>query len=88
MHDTAIDACAHRSGYELNPHLSLLYKSMDEDEQARLSQTLTMPDEPFLFDRVQAVAMESPFTIPQQIARRRTLYDSKKDVTGSQVARE
>ena len=77
MHDHAIGACSNLSGYELNPHLSLLYKTINEEEKAQLCRELDMPDGPFLFDRFQAIAMESPFRTPEQIERCRTVYDSK-----------
>ena len=78
MYHRAVAVCSRPTGYKLNPHLSLLYKTMNENEKARLCRRLDIPAGPFLFDSFQAIEMETPFTAPEQIERCRTVYDSTK----------
>ena len=48
--------CAPPSAYVLDPHLSLLYKTMCEPEQRRLVTTLRLPSDTIFFDEVCAMA--------------------------------
>lgn len=44
------------SNYELNPHLSLLYKQLPGDARAQLASSITMPFETVRFDRLLVIA--------------------------------
>ena len=48
--------CAPPSAYVLDPHLSLIYKTMCEPEQRRLVTTLRLPSDTIFFDEVCAMA--------------------------------
>lgn len=48
--------CTHPSTYVLDPHLSLLYKTMCESEKRRLVTTLHLPSDTIFFDEVCAMA--------------------------------
>src|SRR2546423_5494757 len=41
--------------YELNPHVSLIYKEMDEETRRRLAASITLPFTEVTFDNVKAV---------------------------------
>jgi hypothetical protein len=43
------------SDYQLNPHLSLIYKAMDEETKGRLTHSITMPFSEVTFDTVKAI---------------------------------
>jgi len=68
-------ASASPSDYELNPHLSLIYKTMDQETKRRLAASLALPFADLIFDRVKAVI--SPETI-----------SSRKDVEAWRVVAE
>ena len=57
-------ASASQSDYELNPHLSLLYKTMDSETKRQLAQSITLPFVDATFEIVKAVLS------PAQIASR------------------
>ena len=48
-------ASAVRSDYQLNPHLSLLYKDLDTETKRELAKSITLPFDELVFDRVKAV---------------------------------
>ena len=48
-------ASASRSDYQLNPHLSLLYKDLDTETKRQLANSITLPLDEIVFDRVKAV---------------------------------
>jgi hypothetical protein len=48
-------ASAAQSDYELNPHLSLLYKTMDRETKSELAGAITLPFTDATFDTVKAV---------------------------------
>ena len=54
-------ASAAPNDYELNPHLSLIYKEMDTETKRRLASSIALPFADVTFDRVKAVI--SPATI-------------------------
>jgi hypothetical protein len=47
---------AHPSGYVLNPHVSLIYKQMSEQEKQQIAATLRLPAATVFFDEISAVA--------------------------------
>lgn len=48
-------ASASRSDYQLNPHLSLLYKDLDNETKRQLAASVRLPFDEIVFDRVKAV---------------------------------
>jgi 2'-5' RNA ligase len=50
--------------YELNPHLSLIYKHLGEAEKQALAQTITIPFSEIAFDEIKAI------TAPAQTKKR------------------
>jgi 2'-5' RNA ligase len=48
-------ASASKNDYKLNPHLSLIYKTMSDESKAELARSLTLPFTEVIFDSVKAV---------------------------------
>jgi 2'-5' RNA ligase len=44
------------SNFELNPHLSLIYKQMSEETKKNLTTSLTLPKSEVFFDEVRAIS--------------------------------
>jgi hypothetical protein len=75
MSDAIKDRSARPMNYVLNPHLSLLYKTMPAAKQAEICSSLDVPKEIYLFDRLRAVETEIPLIRPEQIKRWRTVFE-------------
>ena len=69
------DRSAKPKNYVLNPHLSLLYKTMPPTEQAELCQSLEVPQGPYQFDRLRIIETEIPLAKPEQIKRWLTVFE-------------
>lgn len=48
------------SNYEMNPHLSLLYKQLPRDVRAHLASSITVPFKTARFDRLQVITGPNP----------------------------
>ena len=48
-------ACISQNDYELNPHVSLIYKEMEEETNRRLASSITVPFGEVTFDNVKAI---------------------------------
>ena len=59
--------------YELNPHLSLLYKQMPAAGKAEAARTVTLPWTHVTFDAVQVISTPHPITTREQVEAWRTL---------------
>jgi 2'-5' RNA ligase len=68
-------ASAVQNEYELNPHLSLIYKEMDEKTKRELAHNIVLPFREVLFDSIKAVIS------PAQI-------ESKEDVEAWRIVAE
>ena len=55
-------ASASRVDYQLNPHVSLLYKEMDQETKRRLAVSMTLPFTEVNFDRVKAIVSPAEIT--------------------------
>jgi putative hydrolase of the HAD superfamily len=55
IHERFRDACGVSSGYELHPHLSLLYSDIALTEKEILAQEVALPCREYRFDRVKLV---------------------------------
>ncbi|HEY4846972.1 MAG TPA: hypothetical protein VIH87_04045 [Methylocella sp.] len=69
------DRHARPVNYVLNPHLSLLYKTMPLAMLAGICQALDVPKRPYVFDRLRAIETEIPLTGPDQIKRWRPVFE-------------
>ena len=49
------EATGSKSDYELNPHLSLLYKDLPKSEKVEIAGSLELPFDEVVFDRVQVI---------------------------------
>jgi Cyclic phosphodiesterase-like protein len=60
LHRTIRNAAQDLSGYELNPHLSLLYKNMPATARRELADSIKVPFSEVIFDSLKAVRCISP----------------------------
>ena len=67
---------ARPSEYVLDPHLSLLYKTLPAATRTEICQTLDVPRGTYVFDRLCVIETEIPLTRPEQIKKWRVVYDS------------
>ena len=63
------------SDYVFDPHLSLLYKHMESNEQARLCHELEVPRGAYEFDRLKIIETEIPLARAAQIRSWRTVFE-------------
>jgi hypothetical protein len=77
MFDAIKHGTAQPSAYVLNPHLSLLYKTMPAAAQAEICGTLEIPEGDYAFDRLRVIETEIPLTRPEQIIRWRTVFEAE-----------
>lgn len=61
--------------YVLDPHLSLLYKQMEANAQARLCHELEIPQGAYEFDRLRIIETEIPLVRAEQIRNWRTVFE-------------
>jgi putative hydrolase of the HAD superfamily len=64
----------HPTGYDFDPHLSLIYQVLDEATQQTLVETIALPKATIGFDEVQAVATPESFETLSDIKSLRRLY--------------
>lgn len=62
--------------YQLNPHLSLIYKDLPESARFDLARTLTMPFERVTFDRLRVIAAHDDTTSREDVESWRVLAES------------
>jgi 2'-5' RNA ligase len=60
LHQTIRNAAQDLSDYELNPHLSLLYKNMPATARCQLADLIKVPFSEVIFDSLKAVRCISP----------------------------
>jgi len=60
LHEAIRDAAQDSSDYELNPHLSLLYKNMSVTARRELADSIKVPFSEAIFDSLKAVRCISP----------------------------
>jgi len=60
LHQTIRNAAQDLSDYELNPHLSLLYKNMPATARRELADSIEVPFSGVIFDSLKAVRCISP----------------------------
>jgi hypothetical protein len=64
-----------QSNYVLNPHLSLLYKTLPEPKRRELCATLVVPMGVYKFDHVRMIETELPIEDPGPVQRWRVVSD-------------
>jgi len=72
---TAAAHYSRSSNYVLNPHLSLIYKNLNEEIRRKLCETLDVPMGSYRFDRVRMIETEVPIEDCGPIRRWRVVYD-------------
>jgi 2'-5' RNA ligase len=78
--ETAAAHYSRPSDYVLNPHLSLIYKKLhDEDIQRKLCKTLDVPMGSYRFDRARMTETELPIEDPGPVRRWRVVCDEPLD---------
>jgi hypothetical protein len=60
-------ASAVQDDYELNPHLSLIYKTMSRDQKRDLAASITLPFEEICFDSMKAVISPANITSREDV---------------------
>jgi 2'-5' RNA ligase len=77
MFETAAAAYSRPSDYVLNPHLSLLYKKLEEEAaRRRLCETLDIPTVRYEFDRIRMIETELPIEDDGPVRRWRVVCDA------------
>ncbi|MDQ6622751.1 MAG: 2'-5' RNA ligase family protein [Verrucomicrobiota bacterium] len=67
------------SSYELNPHLSLLYREMPEAARAAAAAAISIPFREVAFEFVQSIITPIPITRPEEVEAWRTLGSRRLD---------
>ncbi len=73
--ETAAASFSRPSSYLLNPHLSLLYKTLPASNRMKLCEALNVPMGGYRFDRIRMVETELPIEDDGPIRRWRTVSD-------------
>jgi len=75
MFDVAAAGYSCQSNYILNPHLSLLYKTLPEVKRRELCETLEVPMGDYEFDRIRMIETELPIQDAGPVRRWRVVCD-------------
>ena len=70
-------ASGSESDYELNPHLSLLYKTMDAETKRQLAGSITLPFADATFDTVKAVLSPARLESREDVESWRVVAEEK-----------
>ena len=70
-------ASVSRNDYELNPHLSLIYKEMDEEMKRRLANSITLPFTEVTFDGVKAIISPAEIKKREDVETWRVVAEQK-----------
>ncbi len=73
--EVAAAGYSRQSNYILNPHLSLLYKTLPEHERMELCETLYVPMGDYKFDRIRMIETELPIEDAGPVRRWRVVCD-------------
>jgi 2'-5' RNA ligase len=73
-------ASVSRSDYQLNPHLSLIYKDIDDETKRRLAASITLPFTDAIFDSVKAVLSPAEIKSRQEVEAWRVI--AERTLTG------
>src|SRR5205085_8060365 len=70
-------ASASKNDYKLNPHLSLIYKTMSEERKADLARSLTLSFTEVVFDSVKAVISPAEIKSREDVEAWRRVAEEK-----------
>jgi 2'-5' RNA ligase len=70
-------ASASAADYELNPHLSLLYKDMDQETKRGLAASIALPLTDVIFDCVKAVMTPATISSPKDVETWRVVAERR-----------
>jgi 2'-5' RNA ligase len=70
-------ATGSKSEYQLNPHLSLVYKDLPEQEKVELARSIELPLETVTFDVVRAITGNAATSSNEDVASWRTLAERR-----------
>jgi hypothetical protein len=73
--EAAAAGYSRQSSYVLNPHLSLLYKTLPQTERRELCEALDVPMGVYKFDRIRMIETELPIEDPGPVLRWRVVCD-------------
>ena len=66
-----------KGNYELNPHLSLVYKEMDAETKRRLANSITLPFTEVAFDNVKAIISPAEIKSREDVEAWRVVAEQK-----------
>ena len=75
LFEVAAAGYSRQSNYILDPHLSLLYKTLPEPERTDLCETLDVPMGDYKFDRLRMIETELPIEDAGPVRRWRVVCD-------------
>jgi 2'-5' RNA ligase len=70
-------ASASQNDYELNPHVSLIYKTMDDETKRQLASSLTLPFSEVVFDSVKAVLSPAEIKSREDVEAWRVIAEAR-----------
>ena len=70
-------ASAVQNDYELNPHLSLIYKTMDSETKREIADSIRLPFTSVAFDLVKAVISPAEIKSRQDVEAWRVVAEKK-----------
>ena len=76
MSEIATNGFSRPSNYQLNPHLSLLYKKLPRAKQQDLCRSLKVPTGAYRFDRIRILETEVPIEDAGPVRGWRTVCDA------------
>jgi hypothetical protein len=68
------------SAFELNPHLSLIYKHMARNEQQRLASGIELPWRQIEFDWIKAMSTPADDQVKRDVTGWRAIFSAKLEV--------
>jgi len=68
-------ALGNENGHELNPHLSLIYKELPNEEKAELARTINLPFDRVRFDAMKAVSTPATIESREEVESWRTVWE-------------
>lgn len=65
------------SNFVLDPHLSLIYRSLSDSEKQHIAETLNLPESELWFDEISAIATPTKTQTREDVERWNVLYTTK-----------
>jgi hypothetical protein len=83
LSDALRQRSAKPSDYVLDPHLSLIYHSMSEEEKEKVAASLIIPEPDIYFDEVRAIATPISVRDRQDVESWKLLYRKRLEAAES-----